>query len=70
MENKTEISTDEFADKIISTIQTALLKHLFPMTHVNNYPSMAVPKAVIVDMKPLVKLELTNLIKSVELKNV
>lgn len=46
----------KFRELIIKECQEELLKHLFPMTHKNGYPSEAVPKATILELDKLMKL--------------
>jgi hypothetical protein len=40
---------------VVDAMQIELLKHLFPVRHQNDYPILAVPQAIILDMKPLVR---------------
>lgn len=55
--DKEEETQENDRMKVIKECQEELLKHLFPVTHLNGYPVEAVPKATILELDKLLKFK-------------
>ncbi len=65
---KSIVATNEegIRSQAITDCKNELLKHLFLMTHENNYPSEAVPKATILELESLMRSKFSGTNKAIE----
>jgi len=53
--------TEKQIEQIVEAVKNELLKQMLLMTHENNYPSEAVPKATILSLLPLCRTALSTI---------